>query len=221
MTDVAGCRAIIRRAGLKLLGDFVLPEAAWWDRLLRSARSAHAAARAKNIAATRSPKRCLDEAISEVAVYRNYSAYFGYQFFVMSRSAAWGYGIAIWKSLLRWRPLMMSRRPDPPSTSARRACSSRPRRTRTTSEITSDQRSESTPSDVYALQQVGYDADEPRPEPHADDVQHEQHDRRGHRAHAQADEPLRQRKHRREPDTNRACSESIITQNASQGSLVR
>ena len=31
MTDVEACRAIIRRAGLKLLGDFVLPESAWWD----------------------------------------------------------------------------------------------------------------------------------------------------------------------------------------------
>jgi ubiquinone/menaquinone biosynthesis C-methylase UbiE len=84
MTNGDGCRAIIRRTGLKLLGDFVLPESAWWDdyygpletRTRQLSEKYHDDAIAQLV---------LDEAISEVAVYRQYSAYYGYQFFVMSR----------------------------------------------------------------------------------------------------------------------------------------
>jgi trans-aconitate methyltransferase len=84
MTDVDGCRAIIARAGLKLLGDFVLPEAAWWDhyygplkartQLLRRKYTSDAAA-----------ATVLQSAEDEVVAYRDYSAYFGYQFFVMAK----------------------------------------------------------------------------------------------------------------------------------------
>lgn len=83
MTDVPGCREIIRRAGLKLLGDFLLPEAAWWDDYygpLDARRRQLEAKYAGNAVA----KAVLQEMADEVATYRSYSAYFGYQFFVMT-----------------------------------------------------------------------------------------------------------------------------------------
>ena len=84
MTDVPGCRAIIARAGLKLLGDFLLPESAWWDDYYGPLEARTRQLREKY------RRRCgratvLQEAESEVAAYRKYSAYFGYQFFVMAK----------------------------------------------------------------------------------------------------------------------------------------
>lgn len=83
MTDVPGCREIIRRAGLKLLGDFLLPEAAWWDDYygpLDARRRQIETKYAGNAVA----EAVLQEVADEVAAYRRYSAYSGYQFFVMS-----------------------------------------------------------------------------------------------------------------------------------------
>jgi SAM-dependent methyltransferase len=83
MTDVPGCRGIIRRAGLKLLGDFLLPEAAWWDDYYGPLDARRRQIEAK-YAGDAVAEAVLQEAADEVAAYRNYSAYFGYQFFVMS-----------------------------------------------------------------------------------------------------------------------------------------
>ena len=66
------------------MGDFLLPESAWLDDYYGplEARARELAEKYRGDAVA---QRVLDEAISEVAVYRRYSAYFGYQFFVMSR----------------------------------------------------------------------------------------------------------------------------------------
>jgi SAM-dependent methyltransferase len=82
MTDVEGCRAIIARAGLKLLGDFLLPESAWWNDyygpLESRARALTPKYRGDPVATA-----VLEDAFAEVDAYRKYSACFGYQFFVM------------------------------------------------------------------------------------------------------------------------------------------
>lgn len=83
MTDVPGCREIIRRAGLKLLGDFLLPEAAWWDDYYGPLEARARRLEAK-YAGNAAAKLVLQDAADEVAAYRNHAAYFGYQFFVMS-----------------------------------------------------------------------------------------------------------------------------------------
>ena len=83
MTNVAGCRAIIRRAGLKLLGDFLLPEAAWWDAYYGPLEG-----RVHRLADTyrgdAAAEAALRATVEEVEVYRQHSACYGYQFFVMS-----------------------------------------------------------------------------------------------------------------------------------------
>jgi SAM-dependent methyltransferase len=84
MTDVPGCRAIIARAGLKLLGDFLLPDAAWWDQYYGPLKARTQRLRAK-YAGDAAAATVLQEAENEVEAYREYSAYFGYQFFVMAK----------------------------------------------------------------------------------------------------------------------------------------
>ena len=83
MTDVVSCREIIRRAGLKLLGDFLLPEAAWWDDYYGplEARAQQLSTKYRGDAVA---EQVLRDALVEAEVYRTYSSYFGYQFFVMS-----------------------------------------------------------------------------------------------------------------------------------------
>ena len=86
MTDVPGCRAIIARAGLKLLGDFLLPEAAWWDHYYGPLEARTRQLRAK-YSGDAAAAIVLQSAEDEVEAYRQYSAYFGYQFFVMEKTA--------------------------------------------------------------------------------------------------------------------------------------
>jgi SAM-dependent methyltransferase len=84
MTDVPGCRAAVTRAALQLLGDFVLPEAAWWDHYYgpMQARLAELSG-----AHTNDPvaKAVLDDCAQEITIYRDYSSFYGYVFLIMSR----------------------------------------------------------------------------------------------------------------------------------------
>ncbi len=86
MTDVAGCRAIIARAGLKLLGDFALPEAGVVGSLLGPLEARTRQLRAK-YSGDAAAAIVLQSAEDEVEAYRQYSSYFGYQFFVMEKPA--------------------------------------------------------------------------------------------------------------------------------------
>jgi SAM-dependent methyltransferase len=83
MTDVPGNRAIVTRAGFTLLGDFTLPEAAWLNDYY-GPLEAHARALAPRYALDPIAQAVLRDVAAEVDAYRKYSAYFGYQFFVMA-----------------------------------------------------------------------------------------------------------------------------------------
>jgi SAM-dependent methyltransferase len=84
MTDVAGCRAAVARAGLTLLGDFVLPEAAWWDHYYgpMQSRLAELEQAYPNDATARA---VLDACAREIELYRDYASFYGYVFLIMSR----------------------------------------------------------------------------------------------------------------------------------------
>ena len=75
MTDVPGCRAIIARAGLKLLGDFLLPEAAWWDHYYGPLEARTQQLRG-NYPGDAAAAAVLQSAENEVEAYRQYSAVF-------------------------------------------------------------------------------------------------------------------------------------------------
>ena len=83
MTSVDANRTIIERAGLKLLGDFTLPEAAWWDDYY-GPLEARAKALSRKYAGDPIAGGVLKDVYAELAAYRNHSSCFGYQFFVMS-----------------------------------------------------------------------------------------------------------------------------------------
>lgn len=84
MTDVPGCCAAVARAGLKLLGNFVLPEAAWWDHYYgpMQARLAELAGVYANDATAQT---VLDDCTREIAAYRDFSSFYGYVFLIVSR----------------------------------------------------------------------------------------------------------------------------------------
>src|SRR5262245_19674618 len=84
MTDLAGCRAAVTRSGLRLLGDFVLPEAAWWDHyyLPMEARLAELQDVHRDDAVANA---VFDDCAREIALYRDYASFYGYVFLIMSR----------------------------------------------------------------------------------------------------------------------------------------
>ena len=82
MTDIAGNRVLARRCGYTLLGDFVLPEAAWFDDYYgpMAQRIEVVAARHEGDPVAGA---VLDEAREEIAVYREFADCYGYLFIVL------------------------------------------------------------------------------------------------------------------------------------------
>jgi SAM-dependent methyltransferase len=84
MTTIEGALERVRRVGLDLVGDFTLPKSAWWDHYYGPI-----AARLPTLRAARGGDpayaRRIAEAEAEIADYRLYSDYYGYQFIVMRR----------------------------------------------------------------------------------------------------------------------------------------
>ena len=83
MRDLAACRALVRDCGFELLGDFVLPERAWWEHYYTPMehRIAQLAPKYAGDAVAEAILRECREAIDH---YRNHAAYYGYVFLVMS-----------------------------------------------------------------------------------------------------------------------------------------
>lgn len=84
MVDLEMDLTIIKDCGYKILGRFNLPESAWWEsyyrpleRRLELFREAHAT----------DPERIgiIESIQAEVEIYRRYSDYYGYTFFVLQR----------------------------------------------------------------------------------------------------------------------------------------
>jgi SAM-dependent methyltransferase len=83
MGDVESCRRIVRACGYALLGDFVLPEDAWWTHYYApmEERLAQLAPRYTGDAIAGAVLRACRE---EIETYREFAAYYGYLFLVMS-----------------------------------------------------------------------------------------------------------------------------------------
>lgn len=86
MRDVEGNLATIREAGFEPIGHFTLPESAWWEDYYTPLE--------RNLAAFEAARHGDEEAIvvaaeerREIDVYRRYSDYYGYVFFVMKTSS--------------------------------------------------------------------------------------------------------------------------------------
>ena len=83
MRDVAGCRQLVADCGYRLLGDFVLPEAAWWDDYYRP-MEARLARLTPAYSGDDTAQTVLQDARDEIEMYRTYAPYYGYVFLVMA-----------------------------------------------------------------------------------------------------------------------------------------
>ena len=82
MKDIAFNRQLVERCGYRLLGDFVLPEEAWWDDYYGPLEE-----RVKMLEATYKDdpvtRAVWEESRQEIDVYRQHSDYYSYVFLIM------------------------------------------------------------------------------------------------------------------------------------------
>lgn len=82
MGDVEACRLLVRESGYTLLGDFVLPEHAWWDDYY-APMQARLAALAPRYAGDAAAEAVLREHRDEIEMWREFAGWYGYVFLVM------------------------------------------------------------------------------------------------------------------------------------------
>ncbi len=82
MQDIESNLAAIRRAGYRAIGHFVLPESAWWEHYYTPVEQKLVALREKY---KDNPKALavVEFHQREIDLYRQYSDYYGYFFYVM------------------------------------------------------------------------------------------------------------------------------------------
>jgi ubiquinone/menaquinone biosynthesis C-methylase UbiE len=83
MGAVEACRALTRDCGYRMLGDFLLPEAAWWEYYEPMQQRLNLLA--PKYAGDALAESILRESADEITSYRKYSRYYGYVFLVMMR----------------------------------------------------------------------------------------------------------------------------------------
>jgi SAM-dependent methyltransferase len=96
MGTIESCRALVSGHGYRLLGDFLLSDAAWWEyyaplqerlRLLD-----------KKYAGDDEAELVLQAAVQEIDYYQKFSSYYGYLFLVMASDNG-----PSWNGATRWR----------------------------------------------------------------------------------------------------------------------
>jgi len=85
MKNVAGNHECIERVGYELIGSFTLPESAWWESYFRPMEAGIGRMRGKYPGNARVDELC-NEMLHEIDMYRKYSRYYGYVFYVMRKS---------------------------------------------------------------------------------------------------------------------------------------
>ena len=86
MRDVDSCRSLVRACGYTLLGDFVLPESAWWDDYYEPIRT-RLAQLSPAYAGNPIWEAILQDHETEIETYRQYASCYGYVFLVMQVGA--------------------------------------------------------------------------------------------------------------------------------------
>jgi ubiquinone/menaquinone biosynthesis C-methylase UbiE len=82
MGDVENCRGLVGASGYELLGDFVLPQEAWWEHYYEP--MAHRLEQLEaSYAGDSVAEAVLSDAHLEIANYREYAQYYGYVFIVL------------------------------------------------------------------------------------------------------------------------------------------
>ena len=81
MSDVEHCRELVVKCGYRLVGDFVLPEAAWWDDYYLPMEERIKSLVSKYGGASLS-MHALNECQREIDLYRSFADFYGYVFVV-------------------------------------------------------------------------------------------------------------------------------------------
>jgi SAM-dependent methyltransferase len=84
MVDIDTNLAIIKSCGYKVAGYFTLPDSAWWDLYYHPLEERLIVLR-KQYAADAGRTEMIDSIQREIDIYRTYSDYYGYAFFLMQR----------------------------------------------------------------------------------------------------------------------------------------
>jgi SAM-dependent methyltransferase len=84
MTTIEENLAHLRAAGYRALGHFVLPESAWWDNYYHP-MAARITALREQYQGNAAAQPILDLEYAEIELYRRYSSWYGYVFYVMMR----------------------------------------------------------------------------------------------------------------------------------------
>jgi cyclopropane fatty-acyl-phospholipid synthase-like methyltransferase len=82
MSTVEGNLERLQRAGYGLVGHFTIPESAWWEPYYKPIEARIAQLREKYLG-NAAAQAILDEHAREVEMYRKYSRWYGYEFYVM------------------------------------------------------------------------------------------------------------------------------------------
>ncbi len=84
ITDIESNLEMIRRAGFEATGHFILPESSWLTPFYEPLETRLGALRPV-YGEDRDKLELIDSIQHEIDIFRKYSAYFGYAFFVMQR----------------------------------------------------------------------------------------------------------------------------------------
>lgn len=84
MQTIGSNREIMRRAGYREVGFFTLPDSSWWDNYYIPQQPRIAMLRQK-YADDADAIRLLDETELEIEMFRKYSAWYGYVFYIMQK----------------------------------------------------------------------------------------------------------------------------------------
>ena len=86
MKDLEFQRPLVEARGYSLLGDFVLPQEAWWDDYYTPMEK-RVTEMEKKYASDPIAAAVVAESREEIEVYRDYADYYGYVFLVMQLEA--------------------------------------------------------------------------------------------------------------------------------------
>jgi hypothetical protein len=85
IADIETNLAIIKSVGYRVVGHFLLPESAWWESFYHPLENRLRSLREK-YETDPQPLAVIDSIDREIDIYRKYSSYYGYVFFLMQHS---------------------------------------------------------------------------------------------------------------------------------------
>ena len=84
MKTVFGNKEVIKKLGYELIGHFTIPDSVWWDKFYKFLTPKIKSFR-KFYKDDAEAQKILDHEEGEIELFRKYSEYYGYVFYVMKK----------------------------------------------------------------------------------------------------------------------------------------